>query len=167
MATVDVFESFFDYHSVFVLEGDDIGDGRYRNNRKEKTENLTFFVVWSVGFCYHRIDEFEYDTCTTEAFEFVVGGGLRVHNCDAIRYNLACVVVVGDDEVDATFTSIIRLGNRSYTVIDGDYEVDIFLFHYVDVFIFEAVAVVATMREHNRNIFVADVLGDESVECSR
>ncbi len=165
MAAVDVFESFFDYHSVFVLERDDIGDGRYRNNGKEKTENLTLFVVWSVGFCHHCIDEFEDDTCTTEAFEFVIGGGLRVHDCDTIRDNLACVVVVSDDEVDTTFASIICLGNRGYAVIDGDYKVDMFFFHYVDVFVFEAVAVVATMREHNRNIFVADVLGDERVEC--
>ena len=45
MATVDIFQSFLDYHSVFILERDDIGDGRYRDDRKIKTEDLTSTFV--------------------------------------------------------------------------------------------------------------------------
>lgn len=166
MSAVDVFESLFDDHSVFVLEWDDVGDGRYRDHREEKTENLTTFGVWSFRFGHHGVDEFEYDTCATESLEAVVWGCLGIDDGDAIRDDLSCMVMVGHDEVDALFAGIGCFGDGGDTVVHGDDEVYSFFFHGVNVFVLQPIAVVATMGKHDGDVFVVEVVGDESVECS-
>lgn len=166
MSAVDVFESLFDDHSVFVLEWDDVGYGRYRDHREEKTENLTTFGVWSFRFGHHGVDEFEYDTCATESLEAVVWGCLRIDDGDTVGNDLSCMVMVGYDEVDALLASIGCFSDGGDAIVHCDDEVDSLFFHHVDVFVFESISVVATMRKHDGDVFVVEVLGDESVECS-
>ena len=74
------------------------------------------------------------------------------------------MVVICDDKIDSYFASICCLCDGRDAVVDSDDEIDSLLLHHIDMLGLEAVAIVATMREHDRDIVIADVLGDESIE---